>query len=209
MYSSSSSSSTTTTTTTAGYPPHYLAFTTASPPYHIRSSNNHPHHPSKQHPALNHHHLPQPNDQSSNNQLHSVSQLHLPSAGHQHPESIQPYLGSQQPFGNKSFHLMQSQTLPRLGGQPFPRRYFYHQHLCVLARVDWRLVYPGLNDSEVSPLHILTPFTRSGDINLASLIKNIFVTMIFREGTGEPSDLMADGMLSINLLTLDWLILLF
>ena len=127
---------------TAGYPPQYLAFTTASPPYHIRS-NNQLHLPQKPQPELlhlppkhqptNQLHLPSSKLQSSNHHLHlmpsnhSASQLHLSSStSSQHhpclggkPSSSQPYHGNN---AQKNFHLMQSQTLPRLGGQTFPRR---------------------------------------------------------------------------------------
>ena len=133
-----------------GYPPQYLAFTTASPPYHIRSTNQINHQPElhqnhqqelhqkHQGPPSQLHQLPQSSKlQHLNNSNQSASQLHLPSLGSHQPYlgSTQPYLGSKppssQPYGkppssqayHKNFHLMQSQTLPRLGGgQIFPQR---------------------------------------------------------------------------------------
>ena len=131
---------------TAGYPSPYLAFTTASPPYHIRSSNHlHPKHQPELHQL---HQLPPSKLQHINPSNRSASQLHLPSSGSQPylASNNQPYLGSKptnQPYGkpsssqpyhvngHKNFHLMQSQTLPRLGGgQTFPRRCVFPSCCC-------------------------------------------------------------------------------
>ena len=133
---------------TTASPPYHIRSTNQLHPKHrpelhqlhqLQPELNHLH--PKHQPELHQlHQLPPSKLQHINPSNRSASQLHLPSSGSQPylASNNQPYLGSKptnQPYGkpsssqpyhvkgNKNFHLMQSQTLPRLGGgQTFPRR---------------------------------------------------------------------------------------
>ena len=134
------------------YPPQYLAFTTASPPYHVRSQhlnhltqaghlpsstklhNSNKLHSSSQHhlPTSHNHNHNQSHTQpylASSNQTHLmtpalVNSQHLSYGAHNNVQT--GHHGHLYTVGHKKkLHLMQSQTLPRLGGQAFPRKWVF------------------------------------------------------------------------------------